>query len=53
MGLAEMPIDERLLAALPNMPPCSGVAVGIDRVIMLALGKPELAEVMAFTYYNA
>jgi lysyl-tRNA synthetase class 2 len=53
MGLAEMPIDDRLLAALPSMPSCSGVAVGIDRMIMLALGQSELAEVMSFTSYNA
>ena len=31
-GQRELPLDERLLAALPHMPPCAGVALGIERL---------------------
>ncbi len=48
-GLPEVDVDERLLAALEaGMPAGSGVALGFDRLIQLALGKPSVAEVMAF-----
>jgi len=40
------PIDEDLLAALAHMPPTSGIALGFDRLVMLALGAPRLADVM-------
>jgi lysyl-tRNA synthetase class 2 len=40
--------DERLLAALPHMPPTAGVALGLDRLVMLALGKADLRDVVAF-----
>lgn len=50
IGLPEHPIDERLLAALSEgMPDCSGVALGVDRLIMLALNADSLKEVIAFT----
>lgn len=39
------PIDEELLAALALMPPASGVAVGLDRVIMLASGATRIDQV--------
>lgn len=49
MGKRAMPIDNRLLAALRGgMPACSGVAVGLDRVIMVALGAQQIDEVIAF-----
>ena len=48
-GLPEVDVDARLLAALEHgMPEGSGVALGIDRLIQLALGKASVAEVMAF-----
>lgn len=48
--LEPVPVDERLLAALEEgFPPCAGVALGVDRLIMLALGADSLAEVIAFT----
>jgi elongation factor P--(R)-beta-lysine ligase len=40
--------DERLLAALPHMPPTAGVALGLDRLVMLALGAREIRDVVAF-----
>jgi lysyl-tRNA synthetase class 2 len=39
------PIDEELLAALKIMPPASGVAVGLDRVVMLATGASQIEQV--------
>ncbi|EST56881.1 MULTISPECIES: elongation factor P--(R)-beta-lysine ligase [Proteus] len=54
MGLPEQPIDERFLAALEaGLPECSGVALGVDRLIMLALGVERLSDVIAFPVYRA
>lgn len=47
-GKVTYPIDEALLAALARMPPTAGVALGFDRLLMLILGVPTIAEVMAF-----
>lgn len=49
MGLRPVAIDENLLAALENgLPPCSGVAVGLDRLLMLKLGSKAIDEVLSF-----
>lgn len=40
------PIDEDFLAALQLMPEASGVALGFDRVVMLATGAPRLEAVL-------
>ena len=43
-----------LLAALEaGLPDCSGVALGVDRVVMLALGAESIGEVIAFTVDRA
>ena len=48
LQLPEIAADENLLAALQHgMPDCSGVALGLDRLIMLAIGGNSLADVMA------
>ncbi len=49
-GLPALPLDERLLAALAHgLPACAGVALGLDRLLMLAAGVRDIDEVMAFT----
>lgn len=46
--------DERFLAALEaGLPACSGVAVGFDRVLMVAEGLRDIGEVLAFTTEHA
>jgi lysyl-tRNA synthetase class 2 len=53
-GLVEMTPDERLLAALEQgLPFCSGVAMGVDRLLMLQTGKIDLDEVLAFPFDRA
>lgn len=47
-GLPEIPPDEKLLAALPEMPSCSGVALGVDRLLMLLMDRHSLDQVMPF-----
>lgn len=48
-GLETIPLDERLLAAMAHgLPDCSGVALGVDRLLMVALGKQRIEEVIAF-----
>ena len=45
-----VPIDHQLLAALSHgLPHCAGIALGIDRLVLLATGKKHIDEVIAFT----
>lgn len=50
-GLNLLPIDEFFIAALQHgLPDCAGIAVGIDRLIMLALNANTIADVLAFDF---
>jgi elongation factor P--(R)-beta-lysine ligase len=40
------PLDEDFLAALAAMPPASGVALGFDRLVMLATGASRIEQVL-------
>lgn len=41
-------IDEGFMAALPGMPPSAGVALGVDRLVMLLAGLESLDNVLPF-----
>ncbi len=54
MGLSPQPIDHHLIAALEaGLPPCAGVALGVDRLIMLSVGASHIDEVVAFPFPRA
>ncbi len=48
LGRPAYPLDERFLEALPRMPESAGIAVGVDRVLMLMVDAEELADVLLF-----
>ncbi|MBL4772572.1 MAG: EF-P lysine aminoacylase GenX [Alcanivoracaceae bacterium] len=51
---SEIQIDHKLITAMrKGMPACSGVAVGIDRLLMVLLGCESISEVITFTAENA
>ncbi len=43
---AAWPIDEALLDALHRLPACAGIAMGFDRLVMLATGAARIADVL-------
>ncbi|MBP8081189.1 MAG: EF-P lysine aminoacylase GenX [Arenimonas sp.] len=47
------PVDERLLAALPTLPDCAGVALGVDRLLTAMLGSDRIADTIAFPFDRA
>lgn len=54
LGIAALPIDMPLVDALRSgMPSCAGVALGVDRLVMLALGASTIGEVIAFDTQRA
>jgi len=53
-GQADVAADVHLLAALEHgLPACSGVALGVDRLLMLALGAEDIRQVIAFPFERA
>lgn len=49
-GKPQYPVDEKFLAALEEgMPASSGIALGVDRLSMLAAGAGHIREVLTFT----
>lgn len=53
-GLESLPIDDFLIAAMESgFPDCAGVAVGLDRLIMVAAGVHSIKDVITFPFENA
>lgn len=54
LGLPQRPLDTRLVQALEaGLPACAGVALGVDRLVMLALGVDSLERVVSFMHARA
>lgn len=50
-GWPTPPLDRQLLAALDaGLPACAGVALGVDRLLALLVGAPDLDSVMPFSW---
>jgi lysyl-tRNA synthetase class 2 len=50
-GVAVRPLDQEFLAALDHgLPPCAGVAVGFDRLVMLHEQTNDIRDVVTFAY---
>lgn len=45
----DWPLDEDFLDELGDLPPCSGIALGFDRLVMLATGAPRLCDIVWFS----
>jgi lysyl-tRNA synthetase class 2 len=52
-GNALPPVDERLLTALPTLPDCAGVALGVDRLLTAMLASDRIADAIAFPFDRA
>lgn len=54
LGLPQRPLDDRLVDALAaGLPDCAGVALGVDRLLMLASDATSIAEVIPFDHTRA
>ncbi|AJQ94390.1 EF-P lysine aminoacylase EpmA [Gynuella sunshinyii] len=54
MGKQPVPVDKLMLDALENgLPDCAGIAMGIDRLIMIACHSRNIKEVLSFSWENA
>ena len=54
LGLPQRPLEQRLVQALEaGLPDCAGVALGVDRLVMLALGADGLDQVVSFMHERA
>lgn len=47
-SLPTMPIDKHVLAASDQLPACSGIALGVDRLLMVMAGAKSIKEVLSF-----
>ena len=47
-GKAKLPLPEKFLSDLALMPPAAGIALGMDRLVMLCCDAPDIEQVVAF-----
>jgi lysyl-tRNA synthetase class 2 len=52
-GQRGVPLDERLLDVLDALPDCSGVALGVERLLMCLAGTDAIADVLAYPFSEA
>ncbi|MGQ9812939.1 MAG: EF-P lysine aminoacylase EpmA [Dissulfurimicrobium sp.] len=50
LGLEVYPLPRRFISCLKGLPPCAGMALGIDRLIMLLSNALKIDDVVAFTH---
>jgi len=53
LNLSQLPLDENFLTAIDYLPDCSGVAIGLDRLLMIMIGTKNIEDVIAFPIKNA
>lgn len=49
MGRTVYPLPQKFLDDLPHMHPCAGIALGVDRLVMLFADETDIAKVVTFT----
>ncbi|MEX1299217.1 MAG: EF-P lysine aminoacylase EpmA [Desulfotignum sp.] len=49
LGMHDLPLPDMFLSDLEALPPCAGIALGIDRLVMLFADTPAIDHVVAFT----
>ncbi len=52
-GLAVMPIDNNLVVACDDLPECSGIALGVDRLLMVLTDSKRIDQVIGFDVVHA
>jgi lysyl-tRNA synthetase class 2 len=52
-GQRGVPLDDRLLDVLDALPVCSGVALGVERLLMCLAGTDAIADVLAYPFSEA
>jgi lysyl-tRNA synthetase class 2 len=45
-GVEGLTIDDQFLQVMADLPPCTGVSVGMDRLAMLALDAQDISQVV-------
>ncbi|SFM66064.1 EF-P lysine aminoacylase EpmA [Thermodesulforhabdus norvegica] len=48
-SLPPLPVPKKFLSALSSLPPCAGIALGVDRLVMIITGAAKIGEVVAFS----
>ena len=50
-GKPELPLDQAFLQAMQRgLPECAGVAVGLDRLLMLSLNSDDIADTLPLSF---